>query len=144
MACTSLFDRGFALRWRGGPGFKGRTFKYQGSSSSSRSPKSHRVLPCCPAPWCHASSSMLEGSSRSSKAHSLQVLVVLIWQRHSGSLSHLLLVRIQSGLVDCNLRGCKSWSCDEFKGAVSDQFPGEPQEWLLEVVVGLSRDIVVL
>ena len=31
-----------------------------------------------------------------------------------------------------------------YQGLVSDQLPGEPQEGLLEVVVGLGRDVVVL
>jgi len=84
------------------------------------------------------------GSFRPCKVRDLQVLVVFIWQRHSSSLGHLLLVRVQSGLVDCNLGWCQSWGCDELKSAVSDQFSGQPKEWLLEVVVGLRRDIVVL
>lgn len=33
---------------------------------------------------------------------------------------------------------------DTYQLGVADQFPGEPQEGLLEVVVGLGGDIVVL
>jgi hypothetical protein len=31
-----------------------------------------------------------------------------------------------------------------YEGLVADEFPGEPEEGLLEVVVGLGRDVVVL
>jgi hypothetical protein len=31
-----------------------------------------------------------------------------------------------------------------YQGLVADEFPGEPEEGLLEVVVGLGRDVVVL
>lgn len=143
MACTFSFDRGFALRWRGVPGLEGRT----SNTKDLLHPLAHpnliissyaiRFRYVVQAHQCM-------DSFRSFKARDLQVLVVFIWQRHSSSLGHLLLVRVQSGLVDCNLRWCQSWGCDELKSAVSDQFSGQPEEWLLEVVVGLSGDVVVL
>ena len=73
-----------------------------------------------------------------------QVLVILIWKRHLRSILHLLLVLFESGLVDCDLGRSKSWCGHKLERAVSDQFPSKPEERLLEVVVGLCRDVVVL
>lgn len=74
----------------------------------------------------------------------LQVGVVLIGEGHSGGGVHLLLVLGEEGLVDLDLRGREGEAGDELKGLVADEFPGEPEEGLLEVVVGLCRDVVVL
>jgi hypothetical protein len=89
----------------------------------------------------------------------LQVGVVLVRQRHRGGVLHLLLVLLEHGLVDLDLGRRKGGGGDEFleklanafleqrisyQGLVADEFPGEPQERLLKVVVGLGRDIVVL
>lgn len=75
---------------------------------------------------------------------SLQISIILIWQRHSCSILHFLLVLVKRGLVDRNLWWCQSWSSNEFEGAVSNQLASQPQERLLEVVVGFRRDVVVL
>lgn len=40
--------------------------------------------------------------------------------------------------------GTSRSSIQTYQLRVADQFAGQPEEWLLEVVVGLGRDIVVL
>jgi hypothetical protein len=74
----------------------------------------------------------------------LQVGVVLIGQRHLGGVLHLLSVLIEDSLVDLDLGRRKGGGSDELQGLVADEFPGEPEERLLEVVVGLGGDVVVL
>lgn len=101
----------------------------------------------------------------------LQIIIdILIGQRHSGGGLHLGGDLGQLLLVDGGNRGSESGSSDEFlknfhvsknrtqratistKGGgggtyetgVADELASEPQEGLLEVVVGLSGDIVVL
>lgn len=98
-----------------------------------------------PALSYHASSS--EASLRAAARRicvRLQVLVVLIWQRHGRSFVHLFLVHVESGLVDSNFGRSKSRSSDKLELGVADEFSSEPQEGLFEVVVGLCRDVVVL
>jgi len=73
-----------------------------------------------------------------------QVRIFLIRQRHGRSFGHFLLVLIKQFLVDLDLRRCKSGSSDKFELRVADQLPSQPEEGLLEVVVGLGGDIVVL
>jgi hypothetical protein len=46
--------------------------------------------------------------------------------------------------VDFNLRRSQGGLCDELEFVVADQFPGKPEEGLLEVVVGSGRDLKVL
>jgi hypothetical protein len=41
-------------------------------------------------------------------------------------------------LVDLDLRRCKSGSSDKFELRVADQLPSQPEEGLLEVVVGFG------
>lgn len=93
----------------------------------------------------------------------LQISILLVGQRHGSGSRHLLLVLCHELAVDSDLRRSKSRSSNEFlsrrlaeiaitrlhrrkthQGGVADQLAGEPQEGLLEVVVGLGRDIVVL
>ena len=74
----------------------------------------------------------------------LQVGVILIGQGHSSRGVHLLLVLGEEGLVDLDLRGSEGEASDELERLVADEFPGKPEEGLLEVVVGLCRDVVVL
>ncbi len=74
----------------------------------------------------------------------LQIRVLLIWQRHGGSLSHLLVVLIHELLVDLNLRRSESNFSDKLQSLVANQLACQPQEGLLEVVVRLGGDIVVL
>jgi len=65
----------------------------------------------------------------------LQIRVLFIWQRHGGSLSHLLVVQIHQLLVDLDLGRCKSDFSNEFQSLVADELASQPQERLLEVVV---------
>jgi hypothetical protein len=74
----------------------------------------------------------------------LQIGVVLIGQRHLGGVLHLLLVLLEHSLVDLDLGRRKSGGGDKVKSLVADEFPGEPEERLLKVVVGLGRNVVVL
>jgi hypothetical protein len=92
----------------------------------------------------------------------LQIRVVLIGQGHLSGVLHLLLVLLENSLVNLNLRRSQSGGSDEFlkialvslyvkwarelsyQSLVTDEFPGKPEEGLLEVVVRLSGDIVVL
>ena len=93
----------------------------------------------------------------------LQIWILFIGQWHLDGISHLLLVLGQERLVDLNFRRSKSWCSNKFlchllvqipvfqlhsnstyQGLVTDKFACQPQEWLLEVVVGFGRDIVVL
>jgi hypothetical protein len=74
----------------------------------------------------------------------LQIGIVLIGQRHLGGVLHLLLVLLKHSLVDLDLGRRKGGGGDEIKGLVADKFPGEPEERLLKVVVGLGRNVVVL
>ena len=53
-------------------------------------------------------------------------------------------VLVENSLVDLDLGRGKSGGGDKVKSLVANEFPGEPEERLLEVVVGLGRDIVVL
>ncbi len=69
---------------------------------------------------------------------SSQIGILLIGQGHGGRLGHLLVVLIEQLLVDINFRWRESWGSHEFELRVADQFSGEPQERLLEVVVGLG------
>lgn len=84
------------------------------------------------------------GSSTQSHTNRLQVSIVLIRQRHLGGLLHLLLVLLQQVLVNLDLRRSQSWGGNELQLRVTNQLTGQPKEWLLEVVVGLGRNVVVL
>jgi len=77
-------------------------------------------------------------------ANDLEICVILIGKRHLSSICHLLLVLLENRLINLDFRGSKSWGGNEVEGLVTDELPGEPEEWLLEVVIGLGRDIVVL
>jgi hypothetical protein len=61
-----------------------------------------------------------------------------------GSLLHLLVVSLQESVVDSDLRWSQCWGSNELKAGVADELSGQPQEGLLEVVVGLGRNVVVL
>ena len=92
----------------------------------------------------------------------LQVGVVLVGQGHLSGVLHLLLVLLEDSLVNLDLRRSQSGGGDEFlksalvpcslkdaqtlsyQSLVADEFPGEPEEGFLEVVVRLGGDIVVL
>lgn len=53
-------------------------------------------------------------------------------------------VLVENGLVDLDLGRRKGGGGDKVERLVADEFPGEPEERLLEVVVGLGGDVVVL
>merc|ERR1719333_1931301 len=73
----------------------------------------------------------------------LQIFVIL----GQGSVLGLLDVLLDLGLpggVHSDLWGHEGGHGHELKVGVTDKLPGQPEEWLLEVVVGLGRDVVVL
>lgn len=72
------------------------------------------------------------------------IRIIFIRQRVLGSLLHLLVVSLQEGVVDGDLRWGQCWGSNELKAGVTDELSSQPQEGLLEVVVGLGRDVVVL
>lgn len=74
----------------------------------------------------------------------LQIIVLLIRQRLGSSVRKLLLVLGHNFWVDLDLGRSQSGSSNEFQSLVANKLAGEPQEWLFEVVVRLSRNIVVL
>jgi len=74
----------------------------------------------------------------------LKVGIVLVGEGHVGGILHLLLVLLENSLVDLDLWGSKGGGSDEVKSLVADKLSCEPQERLLEVVVGLGGDVVVL
>jgi len=53
-------------------------------------------------------------------------------------------VLIHQRRIDLNLSRSEGRCSDEFKGTISDELPCKPKEGLLEVVVGLGRDLEVL
>lgn len=57
---------------------------------------------------------------------------------------HFLLIFVHELGVDLDLWWSEGWGGDELEGWVADQLSGEPEEGLLEVVVGLGGDVVVL
>lgn len=74
----------------------------------------------------------------------LQIGIILIWEWRVGGGVELLAVLLEDGLVDGDFWWGKSWGSNELESWVADKLAGQPQEWLLEVVVGLGGDIVVL
>lgn len=72
------------------------------------------------------------------------VRIIFIRQRVLGSFLHLLVVSLQKGVVDGDLRWGQCWGSNELKAGVADELSSQPQEGLLEVVVGLGRNVVVL
>lgn len=84
----------------------------------------------------------------------LDVGILLVGERHVGGIGHLLLVLLEDGLVNLDLRGSESWCSNElllnglvminvfvarckntYELSVADELSGEPEERLLEVVV---------
>lgn len=101
------------------------------------------------------------------EASRLQVIILILTrQGHGGGILHLLGILSQESLIDLGGGGSKSRGGDEllscsvsntikgsqvsfskgqtYKSSVADELAGQPEEGLLEVVVGLGRDIVVL
>ena len=71
-------------------------------------------------------------------------VIVILGQRARRSLSQFLLVSVHVIHVDHGLRGSHGGSLHEHKVVVSRELLRKPQEWLLEVVVGLGRKLEVL
>jgi hypothetical protein len=74
----------------------------------------------------------------------LQVRIILVGQRHGRSIIHLLLVLLHQLRVDLNFRRSQSGRSNELELRIADQLAGQPEEGLLEVVVGLCGNVVVL
>jgi hypothetical protein len=77
-------------------------------------------------------------------SHLEVVIVILTRKGHGGGLVHLLLVLLEKSLVDLGGGGSKSGGGNKFQSSVSNELACEPEEGLLEVVVGLGTNIVVL
>src|SRR5215475_8230560 len=73
-----------------------------------------------------------------------QIRIFFVRQGHRCSLGHLLVILVEQLLVDLNLGRGKGWSGNKFQLRVANEFSGQPKERLLEVVVGLGRNVVVL
>ena len=74
---------------------------------------------------------------------SLKILIIL-WQGGLLGLPDVLLDPSQPGGVHGDLWGHQSGHSHELQVGVTDQLPGQPEERLLKVVVGLGRDVEVL
>mmetsp|Transcript_15745 Transcript_15745/g.43500 ORF Transcript_15745/g.43500 Transcript_15745/m.43500 type:complete len:226 (-) Transcript_15745:180-857(-) len=75
---------------------------------------------------------------------SLEVVIVILWERLVGGFGDLGLVASLGLLVDGELRWLEGWCLHEVQRVVTAQFARQPKEWLFEVVVGLGGDVVVL
>lgn len=73
----------------------------------------------------------------------LQIIILLGKRNSDGAVQLVGVLGHESG-VDGNLWGSKGRGGNKLEGGVTNQLAGEPEEGLLEVVVGLGRDIVVL
>lgn len=75
--------------------------------------------------------------------HPLQV-IILLGKRHGSGVVQLLVVLVHKSSIDLNLSWGQSGGGNELQILVTSQLTGQPEEGLLEVVVGLGRDVVVL
>ena len=64
--------------------------------------------------------------------------IILIGQGLSGSLEHLPVVLIKKSVIDGDLRRCKGGRGNKVEVRVTGKLASEPEERLLEVVVGLG------
>lgn len=76
--------------------------------------------------------------------HRLQVVVILVGQRHLRRAVQFPLVICQHVGINLDLGRGKGGLGDKLERRVADELACEPEEGLLEVVVGLGRDVVVL
>lgn len=83
-------------------------------------------------------------SNRWAVATSLQIIVIVLGEGLGGSSGKLLLVTGLGGFVDLEFGGLEGGGLDEVEGVVAGELAGQPEEGLLEVVVGLGGDVVVL
>ena len=67
-----------------------------------------------------------------------QISIILIWKRHLLRLVHFLLVLVHELLVDLDLGRSESGRSNELQLGITDELASEPEEGLLEVVVGLG------
>lgn len=74
----------------------------------------------------------------------LQIWIILIRQGHPRRILHLLIILLQQRLIDLHRRRRERDPSHEIQPGVADELAREPQEGLLEVVVGLGGDVVVL
>ena len=79
-----------------------------------------------------------------SGAMRLEVAIVLIGQGSSSGSLELGVILSHELLVDLDLRRSKSRGGSELEGRVANELSCKPEERLLEVVVGLGRDLEVL
>jgi hypothetical protein len=93
-------------------------------------------------------------------ARSLQIGIVFVWKWHLCSILHFFLVLLQQSLVDSGGRRSKGRSCNEFlkivspeqsdkwkftnQSRIANKLACQPEERLLEVIIGLGGDVVVL
>ena len=74
-------------------------------------------------------------------------VIVIVWQWHRSRRVHLLLIGSESSELlggERDFSGLDSSVLDEGQVGIASELASEPQERLLEVVVGLRRDIIVL
>jgi hypothetical protein len=94
-----------------------------------------------------------------------KIIIILLGKGLVGGLLHLGLVLGKENLIDGNLGGSQGRGGNEllerggqerarlngcdlewetYKSGIADELASEPEEWLLEVIVGLGRNVVVL
>lgn len=74
----------------------------------------------------------------------LEVAVVFVGKRCGLRLLQLLLVLSHQLGIYLHFRRCQGRCSGKFQAGVADELAGEPEEWLLKVVVALGRDLKVL
>lgn len=74
----------------------------------------------------------------------LEIFVVVVGQRLGGGGRKLLLVLVLEVFIELEFGRLQGGSFDKVESVVSGKLSGQPQERLLEVVVGLGGDIVIL
>jgi len=72
------------------------------------------------------------------------VVFLVGWKRLGGSFDEFVLHSTDLVSVDLDVLGSEDWGLDENEVGVVHESSEEPDEWLLELVVGLGGDVVVL
>lgn len=80
--------------------------------------------------------------SKTCPKRSLQVFI-FVGKRSFCGLSQLLFVLLDLLHIELDFGRCKSGGFHEGQVWITHQLPGQPQEGLLEVVVGLGRDVII-
>jgi len=78
------------------------------------------------------------------KKKNLQVLIIISGKLCSSSGSHLSLVLVHKSHIDSNLSRLKGRILGELQLVVAGELTSEPEEGLLELIVGLGADLEVL